>query len=208
MTDDRMPIRRSIAAARAMACAALALCAPAVAAPGDGELEAETGFPSYEQVLREGDPIPLDAWRGMTEGRTVWYYMPDGLWGREAYLGASGPGAEGMIVFQHRDGLCMDGDWRYVAAQMLYCFDFHDGRAHCFQHLRWRSRVFALSLSGDLQEVKRIDDAPLACGPSPISVAPFTGAPRLPSFTIYASVQENTNLPLVISTCPPPKPTA
>ena len=47
-----------------------------------------------------------------------------------------------------------------------------------------------------------------AVAPSPISVAPFTGATRLPSFTRYASVQEKTNLPLVMSTWPPPKPTA
>ena len=35
--------------------------------------------------------------------------------------------------------------------------------------------------------------------PSPIRVAPFTGGPTLPSLTLYASVHEKTNLPLVIS---------
>ena len=42
-------------------------------------------------------------------------------------------------------------------------------------------------------------------GPSPIKVAPLIGAPSLPFSILYASVQLNTNLPLVISTCPPPK---
>src|SRR5439155_7774865 len=47
-----------------------------------------------------------------------------------------------------------------------------------------------------------------ASGPLPISVAPFTGAVTLPFSIRYASLAENTNLPLVMSTCPPPKATA
>ena len=42
-------------------------------------------------------------------------------------------------------------------------------------------------------------------GPLPISVAPFTGRVILPSSIRYASLAEKTNLPLVMSTCPPPK---
>src|SRR6185437_2008765 len=45
-------------------------------------------------------------------------------------------------------------------------------------------------------------------GPLPISVAPFTGAVTLPSSIRYASLAEKTNLPFVMSTCPPPKFTA
>src|SRR4030095_16347926 len=44
-----------------------------------------------------------------------------------------------------------------------------------------------------------------ASGPLPISVAPFTGYVSLPSSIIHASPAENTNLPLVMSTWPPPK---
>jgi len=41
-------------------------------------------------------------------------------------------------------------------------------------------------------------------GPSPIRVAPFSGSQTFPPRMRYASVQEKTNLPLVMSTCPPP----
>src|SRR3954468_7671943 len=44
-----------------------------------------------------------------------------------------------------------------------------------------------------------------ASGPLPMSVAPFTGCVTLPSSMRYASAVENTNLPLVMSTWPPPK---
>src|SRR6516162_8101556 len=47
-----------------------------------------------------------------------------------------------------------------------------------------------------------------ASGPLPIKVAPFTAGPILPSSIRYASDAENTNLPEVISTWPPPKWTA
>src|SRR5262249_8004173 len=45
-------------------------------------------------------------------------------------------------------------------------------------------------------------------GPLPMSVAPLTGRVTLPPSIKYASLAEKTNLPLVISTCPPPKETA
>ena len=48
----------------------------------------------------------------------------------------------------------------------------------------------------------------IASGPFPISVAPFNGAVGFPFSIKYASEAENTNFPLVISTCPPPKLTA
>ena len=41
-------------------------------------------------------------------------------------------------------------------------------------------------------------------GPLPISDAPFTGAPSRPFSIRYASLAANTNLPLVMSTWPPP----
>src|SRR5262249_38858809 len=42
-------------------------------------------------------------------------------------------------------------------------------------------------------------------GPSPIRVAPLTGMVTCPSSIRYASLAENTNFPLVMSTWPPPK---
>src|SRR5438477_2228591 len=47
-----------------------------------------------------------------------------------------------------------------------------------------------------------------ASGPLPMSVAPFTGYWMRPFSIQYASEAENTNLPLVMSTSPPPKFTA
>src|SRR5580658_3735766 len=47
-----------------------------------------------------------------------------------------------------------------------------------------------------------------ASGPLPINVAPLTGRVTLPSSIRYASLAEKTNLPLVMSTWPPPKFTA
>ncbi len=44
-----------------------------------------------------------------------------------------------------------------------------------------------------------------ASGPLPISVAPLTGYWILPFSTQNASLAEKTNLPLVMSTWPPPK---
>ena len=41
-----------------------------------------------------------------------------------------------------------------------------------------------------------------------IKFTPVSGAVTLPSSIMYASEAENTNLPFVISTCPPPKFTA
>ena len=139
-------------------------------APGAPNLDApDAPFPSYEAVMREGASVPLENWRALTDGRTVWYYFPEGLWGREAYRGLGGAEAEGAVVFEHRSGACLSGDWRYLAEAELYCFDFQDGRTHCFRHLRWQERLFAVSLSGDVQEVKRIDGAALTCGPAPMS---------------------------------------
>src|SRR5207245_9002466 len=47
-----------------------------------------------------------------------------------------------------------------------------------------------------------------ASGPLPMSVAPLTGAVTRPSSIRYASLAEKTNLPLVMSTWPPPNATA
>ncbi len=44
-----------------------------------------------------------------------------------------------------------------------------------------------------------------ASGPFPISVAPLIGRVTLPFSIMYASAMLNTNLPLVMSTWPPPK---
>ena len=164
------PARRARAAAVVVAALSASLGGGALASPGDGASptpetpgpQTPAPLPSARQVLTEGAPIAPEAWRALTQGRTVWYFASDGYWGREVYLDK----ANG-VTFEHRDGDCMDGDWRF--AEGLYCFDFRDGGDHCFRHMRWQDRTFAVSISGDVQEVRRIDSAPLTCGAMPTS---------------------------------------
>ncbi|MFT6772894.1 MAG: hypothetical protein ACJA1L_000601 [Paracoccaceae bacterium] len=123
-------------------------------------------LPSRAEVLRDGVPLPFSEWQDMTAGRTVWYFTEDGLWGRETYRPSDAPGG-GMVTFEHRDGDCLDAAWTYDAG--LFCFDFGAGPPHCFEHIRWQDRLFALSVGGDVQEVKRIDRTGLTCGAAPVS---------------------------------------
>lgn len=152
---------------------AMTLClplAPAIAAPGAMVPFVNTApdapLPSRAEVLRDGVPLPFSEWQDLTAGRTVWYFTEDGLWGRETYRASDTPEG-GMVTFEHRDGDCLDAVWTYAAG--LFCFDFGAGPPHCFQHIRWQDRLFALSVGGDVQEVKRIDRTGLTCGQTPVS---------------------------------------
>lgn len=127
----------------------------------------EAPLPPRDLVLRDGAPVPPDEWRALTDGRTVWYFARDGLWGRELYRLGDATAQGGMVTFEHRDGECLDARWTHDAG--LYCFDFGAGPAHCFRHLRWQNRLFAISVSGDVQEVKRIDRSGVSCGAPPVS---------------------------------------
>jgi hypothetical protein len=127
----------------------------------------EAPLPPRDLVLRDGAPVPQEEWRALTEGRTVWYFARDGLWGRELYRRPDADASGGIVTFEHRDGLCLDARWTHNAG--LYCFDFGEGPPHCFRHLRWEGRLFAISLSGDVQEVKRIDNSGVSCGAPPVS---------------------------------------
>src|SRR5580658_6360356 len=62
--------------------------------------------------------------------------------------------------------------------------------------------------SSSSRSLPTIDTYLSASGPLPISIASRTGAVILPSSIRYASDAEKTNLPLVMSTDPPPKFTA
>ncbi|MGG7567591.1 hypothetical protein ACQ5SO_15680 [Rhodovulum sp. DZ06] len=160
-------LRVAAAAALLALCAALPAALPTAPAAAQ-EAAAAPAFPTLEDLLDGAVPIPPERWQALSAGRTLWYFLPDGYWGREAYMGR-GPDGRGTVVFEHRDGDCLEGAWSHDAMTGLYCFDFDDGRTHCFQHVEWEGRLFALSLGGDVQEVQRIDDAPLSCGPTPMS---------------------------------------
>src|SRR5207302_5123651 len=62
--------------------------------------------------------------------------------------------------------------------------------------------------SSSFRSLPTIETRVSTSGPLPIRVAPLRGAPTRPFSMAYASLAENTNLPEVISTCPPPKLTA
>lgn len=125
-------------------------------------------LPPLDMVLRDGAPVDAAEWRALTNGRTVWYFAHDGLWGRELYRSsANSPADGGLVTFEHRDGECLDARWTHAAG--LYCFDFGAGSPHCFRHLRWQDRLFAISVNGDVQEVKRIDRSGVSCGAPPVS---------------------------------------
>lgn len=161
-------------ALRALTTAICALLLAGAAQAGDPARPAvatlspvDAPLPSRDLVLEGGVPVPPAEWRALTEGRTVWYFARDGLWGRELYrLGDAAPDG-GFVTFEHRGGECLDARWRYEAG--LYCFDFGAGPAHCFRHMRWQDRLFAISTSGDVQEVKRIDRSGVSCGAPPVS---------------------------------------
>ena len=145
-------------AARALRAAALATAA--LAAAGTALAGA---VPEPTRLLQEGRDVPLDEWRAMTAGRTVWYRVDGEFWGRERY-DREGDG----VTFQFRDGECFDGSWRRTEDRW-YCFDFGFARPHCFRHLELDGEFWALGVEGGVQKIERIDDAPLACGPDVVS---------------------------------------
>lgn len=134
-TDDGKDrtMSRSIALA-----ALLALCAAATAAE-DG-----------------GAPIPIEEWRAMTRGKTVWYALDGAHWGREYFH----PDRD-VATFLGRDGQCLTAPWAYVDG--VYCFAY--GGLHCFRHLRRDGEIVVVPVEGDgaEQTVERIDRTPVSC---------------------------------------------
>lgn len=155
MTGQRM---------RTGAAAALVLIAGAAAAETARELPPRPvlDLPDRADLAEEGDDISPAEWRALVAGRTVWYSDSLGLWGRERYDTASD-----TVTFQFHTGECMSATWRHEG--LHYCFDFHDGPPHCFRHLRMDGRLYVLGVQGAVQEVTKIDDSPVVCGPPPMS---------------------------------------
>ncbi len=108
--------------------------------------------------LEPGDaPIPLEEWRAMTEGRTVWYSLNGVHWGKEYFH----PGGQ-TATFVGAEGLCATAPW--VFADDLYCFSYTG--LDCFRHVRRDGVLMALPLSdGAAQTIERITAEPLSCEP-------------------------------------------
>lgn len=147
---------------RAAALASLLLAVSPCAA----RAEAAPGPDLPLRLAEEGRDLPPAEWRRLTAGRTVWYRIGDDLWGRERY---SADGAR--LTFQFADGTCVEAQWTWI--EPWFCFEFgpalDNAGPHCFRHIAHDGRLWALGLRGEPQAIDRIDDAPLSCGPAPVS---------------------------------------
>jgi hypothetical protein len=104
------------------------------------------------------EPIGLDEWRALTDGRTVHYEINGQVWGREHFHKG-----RDTATFVAPDGQCMTAPWAY--AEGVYCFAYQG--MDCFRHVRRGGRLFAAPIagSGETQEIVRITDEPLSCEP-------------------------------------------
>ena len=106
--------------------------------------------------------IPVDEWREMAAGRTLTYTIGDQIFALERYARTGN-----QVELQFADGSCFTGTWTYQ--DNLYCFDWGYDRPHCFRHVRSGDQILVFNVvdgvaTGDVQEMVRITDAPLACG--------------------------------------------
>lgn len=103
------------------------------------------------------EPIPPEAWRELTTGKTIYYYKDGKLFGREYYVND-----EGEVVFRFPNGVCAEGRWAF--AEGKYCFAF-GSQLHCFQHVKRGSEIVVIGdEDGEEQTVERIVEAePLSC---------------------------------------------
>jgi hypothetical protein len=110
----------------------------------------------------EDQSIPLEEWRQMTAGQTVYYYIDGQFFGREYYW----PGTD-RVTFQHASGQCAEARWEY--ADGVYCFHFD--RPHCFAHVRREGQIVIIPRSvadggeESEQEVRQIAPVPFSCTP-------------------------------------------
>ena len=105
---------------------------------------------------READIGP-DAWRALTEGKTLHYYKDGELFGREYYA----PDGD-RVIFRFPQGQCAEGRWAYADGQ--YCFAYV-GELHCFEHVLRGDDIFVKGVEdGSEQTVGEIvDNQPLSC---------------------------------------------
>ena len=116
-------------------------------------------LPALAGTLEPGDePIPLQEWREMTEGRVVWYTLRGQHWGREYFHRG-----QDLATFILYDGTCITAPWGY--ADGVFCFSY--AGTDCFRHVRRAGEIVVIPIgAGEAQSVERIsDDGPLSCEP-------------------------------------------
>ena len=103
--------------------------------------------------------IGPDAWREMTEGKTLHYYQDGKLHGREYYY----PGGQ-KVEFCSADGFHAVGRWAF--SDDTYCFAYF-GDLHCFRHVMRDGEIVVVDVndSADEQTVGKITNG----GPFPCS---------------------------------------
>lgn len=110
--------------------------------------------------------ITFEAWRALTNGKTVVYEIDGETYGFERYLGG------GNVTIQLEDGSCIDGTW--YMAQTSFCFDWQGGPLSCFNHKQLDGDIYVIGLNNgietaDIQKVSRIANIPVSCGPALLS---------------------------------------
>ncbi|MEM7270984.1 MAG: hypothetical protein AAF401_17225 [Pseudomonadota bacterium] len=100
--------------------------------------------------------IGPDAWRALTDGKTVYYFKDGRLYGREYYA----PG--GDVVFRFPNGICAEGRWAF--AEEKYCYAYA-GQLHCFAHVMRDGEIVIIGdADGEEQVVEKIvESEPLSC---------------------------------------------
>lgn len=103
------------------------------------------------------EPIPPEAWRALTTGKTLYYYKDGELFGREYYMNDKGD-----VIFRFPNGACAEGRWAF--AEEKYCFAFA-GELHCFRHVKRGDAIVVIGEEdGEEQTVERIvEKEPLSC---------------------------------------------
>ncbi len=121
---------------------------------------------SLLERLSAASNISFKEWQNLTAGKTVVYQIEGETYGYETYRG------NGNVTIQLSDGSCIDGTW--FMQQAAFCFDWQDGPLDCFHHKRLDGVIYIVGLENgvefdSIQEVSRIIDTPVTCGPALLS---------------------------------------
>lgn len=109
-----------------------------------------------------GTPIEPDDWREIAAGRTLTYTVNGEFFALERY-----PNSGDAVSIQMSDGRCMAGHWTYQ--DQNYCFFWEGHEPVCFLHERQGDEILVTQvvdgeLTGAVQIMANISDAPLQCG--------------------------------------------
>ena len=113
---------------------------------------------STAETQAADEPISVEEWRRLTDGRVVWYSLNGEHWGREYFHRG-----RQSATFVGYDGTCMTAPW--VEAEGVFCFAYMG--MDCFRHIRRDGQMMVVPLGGGQTQVieKITDDGPLSCEP-------------------------------------------